>query len=359
MSSTELRGEASRLRIGTRWVGPQEPCFVIAEAGSNHNGRLEQANELIDAASEAGADAVKFQLFRASRMYVRDAGVSGYLKSPTPIYDIIRAMEMPDEWLPSLAARCRAKGMEFIATPFDEEAADALEPYVDAFKVASYELTHLPLVRAHRAEGQADDPVNRHRDARRGGRRRRSAVRRWQRRIRAAAVHGFVSGAGVDAQSQGHGHIERPLSGVGGLVGSLGGSDRRSACRGGARRNRDREAFHAEPDSSGPDHPFALEPRELKLMIEKIREVQCALGSGEKTVAPVKRSCTPSPGAASSRSVRSRSGETFTTDNLAVLRCGERQPGLPPSRFAAVVGRKASRAIRPESALQADDVRDE
>ena len=96
----------ARIKVGDRWIGAGEPCYIIAEAGSNHNGNLEQALGLIDVASDAGADAVKFQGFRAQTLYPRTAGKSEYLKDERPIYDIIEAMEMPFEWVPILADHC-------------------------------------------------------------------------------------------------------------------------------------------------------------------------------------------------------------------------------------------------------------
>jgi len=142
------------MRIGATLIGVGHPCYVIAEAGSNHNGSLPQAKRLIDVAADAGADAVKFQLFRASRMYPRSAGVSGYLGSAVPIYDIIASMEMSYEWLPELAGYCESRNIAFLATPFDEDSADQLVPWVQAFKVASYEMTHIPLVRHVAAKGK-------------------------------------------------------------------------------------------------------------------------------------------------------------------------------------------------------------
>jgi len=137
----------TKVRIGERWVGDGEPAYIVAEAGSNHNGSFEQALRLIDAAADACADAVKFQQFKAAKLYPKSAGASDYLNTPRSIYDIIHDMETPDDWVPELAGHCRRRGLAFLSSPFDEESADLLDPWVPAFKVASYEMTHAPLLR--------------------------------------------------------------------------------------------------------------------------------------------------------------------------------------------------------------------
>ena len=134
-------------RIRDRLLGIGQPCYLVAEAGSNHNGSLSRALRLIRVAAEAKADAIKFQTFSAKRLYPRSAGTSDYLGDPTPIYDIIEAMEMPPEWLPQLADAAHDAGLAFLSSPFHEEAVELLAPHVDAFKIASYELTHTPLLR--------------------------------------------------------------------------------------------------------------------------------------------------------------------------------------------------------------------
>ena len=131
-----------RLKVGERWIGDGEPCYIVAEAGSNHNGSYEQALRLIDVAADCGTDAVKFQSFKAARLYPRSAGESDYLRVKRSIYDIIESMEMPEEWVPRLAEHCRECRIEFLSSPFDEDATDLLDGYVNAFKVASYEMTH-------------------------------------------------------------------------------------------------------------------------------------------------------------------------------------------------------------------------
>ena len=146
------------MRIGQREVGDGCPVYVIAEAGSNHNGSLDQAKRLIDVAREAGADAVKFQTFRAERMYARRRSAPvEYLRRlgvDKTIFEVVKDMEMPFEWLPVLTVHCREQGIEFLSTPFDEVCAEVLQPFVAAFKVASYELTHVPLLRHLAAYGK-------------------------------------------------------------------------------------------------------------------------------------------------------------------------------------------------------------
>src|SRR5207237_5977336 len=93
------------------------------------------------------ADAVKFQNFRSEKLYPRNAGESDYLPVKKPIYDIVKNMEMPPGWVPVLADACKARDLVFFSAPFDEESADLLEPYVPVYKIASYEITHAPLIR--------------------------------------------------------------------------------------------------------------------------------------------------------------------------------------------------------------------
>ena len=132
---SEIRGQV---------VGKGAPVFIIAEAGSNHLGSIETALGL-DVAAAAKADAVKFQTFKAERLYADGAGSSDYLGDTRSINDIIKSMEMPESWLPTLRDAAHAKGMAFLSTPFHLEAVGVLEPLVDAFKIASYEMSHHPL----------------------------------------------------------------------------------------------------------------------------------------------------------------------------------------------------------------------
>lgn len=135
--------------IGDRKVGDGAPVFIIAEAGINHDGKLDQALALIDVAKEAGADAVKFQMFQADRMYQKEPGLYETAKGEeVSIFSLVEQMELPPEWLPALLTRCEEKGLMFLSTVCDEESADLLnQTDPPAFKLASYEINHLPLLR--------------------------------------------------------------------------------------------------------------------------------------------------------------------------------------------------------------------
>lgn len=137
------------INIAGRQVGKNEPVLIIAEAGINHDGSFEQALKLVDIAKEAGADVVKFQLFKASKMYTSKAGE--YLTAKGNKEDIIKLLEtveLPYEWLPKLIEYCKTKDIGFLCTVCDEESGDILESYgADSFKMASYAITHIPLLK--------------------------------------------------------------------------------------------------------------------------------------------------------------------------------------------------------------------
>src|SRR3990170_2577105 len=140
-----------RVKIGDRAVGMGEPCFVVAEAGSNHDGKLAQAKNLVEVAAAAGCDAVKFQTFKADRIVAKVGDRPKYLDAITSpdesMHDIFSKLELPYEWHEDLRDHARAHGILFFSTPFDETSADLLDSIgVPCFKIASFELNHLPLV---------------------------------------------------------------------------------------------------------------------------------------------------------------------------------------------------------------------
>jgi sialic acid synthase SpsE len=334
----------------------RDHCFVIAEAGSNHNGSLDNARRLIEVAADAGADAVKFQVFRAGRMYPRTAGVSDYLGLPTPIYDVIEEMEMSYEWLPILADECRAAGILFMATPFDEESADRIDPFVGAHKIASYELTHTPLLQHVARKGrpvilstgtadltEVGEAVTAIREAGNPQLMLMQCTAAYpapfaalQLRAMRTMRNTFALPVGLSDHSRDP--FVAPIAAI-----ALGAAAIE-------------KHFTLSNDLPGPDHRFALEPPELELMVEAIRNAEVALGDGRKETEPAERELHAFARRAIFAIAPIAAGQEFTADNVAVLRCGKLEHGLPPKELPSVLGRRAARDLTPDSPILDDDV---
>ena len=347
-----------RLKVGERWIGAGEPCYVIAEAGSNHNGSLETALALIDVAADAGADAVKFQGFRARTLYPKTAGKSDYLGDPRAIYDIIEAMELTPEWLPTLARHCARRGVHFLCTPFDEEWVERLDPFVPAFKLASYELSHLPLARAVLGKKKPVFAST--------GAHTLDEVRPLLDVARETGNHALVvlqctaayptPPAAVNARA-----MVTLREATGGLVGL---SD----------HSRDpiiapvvavalgasviEKHFTLSNRLPGPDQKFAVEPHELARLVRAVRDAEAVLGTGDKTLQPVEQELRQF----ARRSVFAvrpiRAGDTFSTANVGVLRNGVNVPGLSPAAYPRLLGRRAARDIAADAPITAAMVED-
>ena len=141
----------SQIKIAKKIIGKNQPCFIIAEAGVNHNGDIETARKLIKEASLAGADAVKFQTFKSENLVTSKAPKADYQLKTTDKkesqLDMLKKLEIPKKEYPSLIECCKDEGICFLSTPFDEESSDLLEELnIEAFKIPSGEITNIPLL---------------------------------------------------------------------------------------------------------------------------------------------------------------------------------------------------------------------
>lgn len=142
----------AKIYIGKRAVGDSEPAYIIAEAGVNHNGSLARAKELIKKAAEAGADAIKFQTYKADKLVTKSAprfwDWKGEEKKKGTQHDSYSLLDkFPLKHYPELIKTCKKYGIEFISTPFDEDSAAALVKFgMKAIKVSSSDVTNLPFL---------------------------------------------------------------------------------------------------------------------------------------------------------------------------------------------------------------------
>lgn len=351
-----------KITIADKIIGDGKPCFITAEAGSNHNGSLDQARKLIDIAAASGADAVKFQLFHASTQYPKNAGYADYLKNRKPIYDIIKDMEMPHEWIPELAAHCKKRGIIFFSAVCDEESVDMLDEFVPCFKLASYEATHIPLIKYVAEKGK---PII-------------LSVGVATIKEISEALETAYSAGNMDVVLQNSvSCYPAPIKDTNLKVVQtlkkkfripVGVSDHTrdplivpvGAVAFGA--NLIEKHFTISNNLPGPDHMFAIEPDELNSLVHEIRSyekhpvgvanlinrfplLKAAIGDGRKRVMPSERELYKF----ARRSVFSirpiEKGMTFTKKNIAVLRNGKNTPGLHPREFIKIVGRKAAKDI--------------
>lgn len=272
------------LEIGGRKIGIDREPFVIAEAGVNHNGDLQLAHRLIDAASDAGADAVKFQTFRTDSVVSRAASTTEYQRTAGQGGDqrsMLQALELPITAWSELSQHAAKNGLIFLSTAFDYESLNLLvELGVDAVKVPSGEVDNVPLLQAHAAVGR---PV-----LLSTGMATLAEVDRAVGILRSGApgiaVLHCVSAYPAPVDSANLKVLPIMAARYGVVVGwsdhTIGCVTATIAAALGA------SAFerHLTLDRTmeGPDHRASAEPDELRLYIETVRETHRALGDGVK-----------------------------------------------------------------------------
>jgi len=271
--------------VRRRLIGEGHPTYIIAEVGSNHDGDLATANALIDVAAEAGVDAVKFQTYTGSRLYSRSTPRFEYLGelADEPIQELLDRLALPREWQPLLAERCRERGVDFLSTPFDREAVEELDALdVPAFKVASFEITDLPFLRLMGSKGrpvilstgmadlgEIDEALAALHEAG------TDEVVLLQCASLYPAPAETINLRAMDTMRERFGvpvGLSDHTLGVHIAVGA--------AARGAAVIEKHLTLDRAR---SGPDHPFAIEPPELRDLVAQVREIEAALGDGAKS----------------------------------------------------------------------------
>lgn len=336
---------------------PRAPCVLIAEAGVNHNGDLDLARRLVDVAADAGADAVKFQTFRAEKVASPAAPKADYQRlttNPEESHgDMLRRLELAPEAHRELWDHCRARGLAFLSTPFDPESCDLLDELeVPAFKIASGEITNLLLLEHVARKGR---PVI------------LSTGMSDLEEVAQAVV--VLSRAGcarpvllhcvstypadpADANLRAMETLRRAFDlPVGFSDHTAGLAVALAAAALGARVIE--KHFTLDRTLPGPDHRASLEPLELAELVAGIRAVEASLGTGIKA---------PQPSEANTRQVARRSliaaqeipsGTVLERGHLDALRPGT---GIPPIDLDRVVGRRTRASLRAGQMITWEDL---
>jgi len=338
--------------------------FIIAEAGSNWRlgsaeRDLKMAKTLVECAKEAGCDAIKFQTYRAKTVYAPDAGKSDYLSDSgfvEDIHAIFEDLSMPYEMIGKIAALCKEVGIEFMSSAFSKQDFLAIDPYVKRHKIASYEISHIrllelaakskkPLILSTGASTPDDIAFAISYFQSMGG----GDLTLLQcsaqypaspKAMNLRTIAWMKSHYGVDCGLSDHSQDPfcAPIAAA-----ALGATVIE-------------KHFTIDRRLIGPDHAFAIEPDELKILVGHIRTVEAMLGSGIKEIAPEEEElfCFARRRIQALKAIQK--GERFVEDeNVAILRPGKQKPGVHPKFMDELSGKSATRPLKPGEGLQPTD----
>tara|TARA_R110002126_G_C10488035_1_gene502894 strand:+ start:6406 stop:7416 length:1011 start_codon:yes stop_codon:yes gene_type:complete len=321
-------------------------CFIIAEAGVNHNGEIDKAYELIDAAYHAKVDAVKFQTFQADSLVTKAAKMAEYQMNNLGYSDsqhqMLKKLELPISVLYELKEYAEHKGLLWFSTAFDIQSIDFLkEMDIGVWKIPSGEITNLPYLQkiavinkpvilstgmANLAEIEAALQV--FLDA---GRKREEICilhcnteypTPWQDvNLRAMPVLGSTFGTDYGYSDHTNG-VEVPIAAV-----AMGAKVIE-------------KHFTLDKSLPGPDHKASLEPQELKLMVESIRNIESAMGGTVKKPSPSELKNKPIARKSIVASRNIQKGEVLSEDMITTMRPGD---GISPMFWYDVVGTTVSK----------------
>lgn len=329
--------------------------IIIAEAGVNHNGSMEMARQLIDAAAEAGVDYVKFQTFKADKLVTRAARQAEYQKrnigdGADSQYEMLRKLELSEEDHRELKDYCRQKGVRFLSTAFDLESVEFLHELCPGlWKIPSGEITNYPYLR--KIAGYNEEVVM-------------STGMSTDEDVENALLALRENGQDLEKVTLLHCNTQYPtpmedvnllaMNSLRRFVKRVGFSDHTRGIEipiAAAALGADvvEKHFTLSRSLPGPDHKASLEPQELKAMVEAIRNVSEALGDGRKRVTPSE---------AANRDVARKSivasrpikrGELLSVENMAAKRPGG---GISPMRWKEVEGTAAIRDFETDDMIE-------
>ena len=332
-------------------------AIFIAEAGINHDGDLNKAKKMVDAAVLAGADYVKFQSFKAEKLVTPTALTSTYIDAGShkgeSFRDLLKRLELTEEGHHILKEYCDQKGIKFLSTAFDEQSFDFLMQFKpDVVKVASGDLTNIPFLR-HMARrqlpmiistgmatlGEIEEAIS-------------AVTKEGNERI--VLLH-CVSWYPSEIETTHLRYMETLRKSFGFPVGysdhTLGITMTVAARALGAVVLE--KHFTLDSKEFGPDHAASIEPTEMVAMVKAIREVEAGLGSTVRQFGPKELGQRKVHRRSVVVSHPIRAGETFSAQNLTIKRPGI---GIMPRHWDEILGKKATKDLKPETLLSWTDI---
>lgn len=328
--------------------------FIIAEAGVNHNGSLELAKKLIDEAVVAGADAVKFQTFKAELCISKNADKAEYQKQTTDKnesqFDMIKKLELNEYVHTELIKYCKIKNIMFLSTPFDLQSVDLLNGFgLEIFKIPSGEITNLPYLRkiaslnkkvilstgmANLGEIEAALEILTKNGTLKENITVLHANTEYPTPFRDVNLKAMLTIRGAFGVKVGYSDhtpgIEVPIAAV-----ALGATVIE-------------KHFTLDKTMPGPDHKASLEPSELQSMVKAIRNIEIALGDGIKKASSSESKNKPIARKSIVAKCDIKKGDLFSESNLTIKRPGS---GISPMRWDEVIGLRATRDYKEDELI--------
>ena len=341
----------NEVKIGNKKIGGNNPTYIIAEIGSNHNKDKKIAKKMIDKAAEAGVDAVKFQTFQADKLYSKKT--PKFSKDKMKPYDLIKSIELPRGWQKELCQYASKKKLHFLSSPFDFEAVDELHKIgVPAFKVASFEITDLELLK-HIAKKKKPVILSTG----------MASIEEIEEAIDVIKSQGNDNIVLLHCNSMYPSPIDIVnLNAINTMQAAfqipIGFSDHTigihipvAAVVSGARVIE--KHITLDRKMKGPDHNFSIEPDELKQMVQNIRDVEKAMGTGVKEISKKEKEMYEK-GRRSIIAAQDISKDTKITRSMLIVK----RPGygIKPKFIDIVVGKKAKKNISEDQWITWEDI---
>src|SRR3989344_80916 len=364
--------ENMKIQIGNKTIGEDSPCFIIAEIGINHNNDINIAKKMIDAAVESGCDASKFQTFKGKLMYPKTAGTYETDGNTINIYDVMKKIELPEEWIGELMEYCKKKDIVFFSSVSDIWSVDIMEKYgMNAYKLTSYDTTNIPLLEY---TAKKDKPIiisvgaaymNEVDEAVR-------TIKKYNNKL--AVLHCVTKyPAPLDCCNLNvletlklaypdvvwgySDHTEDPtIAPVAAVVKGAKIIEKH---------------ITLDKNMRGADQRFAVNPEQLKKMVNAIRETEkkmkngekievdeVVLGSSEKKPTEIEMYVRDFAYRSIFATKNIKKGERLSRENIGVLRNGENKPGLHPRYYSMLIEKnyKIIKDVEEERALNWNDL---
>jgi len=341
------------IHIGQRFVGPAYPCYIIAEAGVNHNGDIELAHQLIDAAAKSGADGIKFQIFNTESLITEKATKATYQVKATGTggsqYEMLKALELTGEQHSQLQKHCEEVDITYLCTPYDEASVSTLiDMNVAALKLASTDTDNIPFLRC---VAQTGSPVILSTGMSDLGEVENSvkAMRCENDQLPLILLHCTSEYPAPVAESNLRAiqTLEQAFKCPVGFSDHTSGIEVSTwavaigACL-------VEKHFTLDRNLQGPDHQASLEPHELSALVKSIRDFEKALGDGIKRPMPSEIPNKPIMRKSLVAKRYIKAGEIIKATDLT---CKRPRNGLEPVWFDQVIGKTALIDITENSVL--------